>query len=217
MDTEHNITLLIVDDEAAIRNGLSTAVPWEQFGITVVGTAKDGAEAYGIIRQCHPDIVITDIRMPDMDGLSLMDKVKNEAIHTRFMILSGYDDFKYAQKALQLGAKNYFLKPIKIDELVAEIRRQKSEILRLGHVNSYSDYLNVKSEPKERFLKRLLKHEFNSFEEIRREIARLGLCLNDSPYRVMVFSLCHEGEKELNDEFLQMNSLVDTVGKNWIR
>ena len=104
MDANKNITLLIADDEAAIRNGLSTVVPWEQFGITIVGTAEDGREAYDIIKSCNPDIVITDIRMPGMDGLQLMERVKNEKLQTNFIILSGYGDFKYAQKAIQLGA-----------------------------------------------------------------------------------------------------------------
>lgn len=211
MDANKNITLLIADDEAAIRNGLSTVVPWEQFGITIVGTAEDGREAYDIIMACHPDIVITDIRMPGLDGLELMEKIKNEKLQTNFIILSGYGDFKYAQKAIQLGAKNYFLKPIKIDELVAEIRHQKEEILQSDHMNSYSAYLNVKSEPKEKFLKRLLKNEFYSYEEIQDEIKKLELKLNDSPFRVMVFSIQEKEDMEQKDDFQQMKYLMDIV------
>ncbi|MEY8354819.1 response regulator [Lachnospiraceae bacterium 54-53] len=211
MDANKNITLLIADDEAAIRNGLSTVVPWEQFGIAIVGTAEDGREAYDIIKACHPDIVITDIRMPGMDGLELMEKIRNEKLQTNFIILSGYGDFKYAQKAIQLGAKNYFLKPIKIDELVTEIRHQKEEILQSDHMNSYSAYLNVKSEPKEKFLKRLLKNEFYSYEEIRDEIESLKLTLDDSPFRVMVFSIREKEDMEPEDEFQQMKFLMDIV------
>lgn len=211
MDTKKNITLLIADDEAGIRNGLSTVVPWEQFGIAVVGTAEDGREAYDMIRQFHPDIVITDIRMPGMDGLSLMEKVKGEKLSTDFIILSGYGDFKYAQKAIRLGAKNYFLKPIKIDELVAEIRRQKEKILQSSHISSYCAYLNGKSEPKGRFLKRLLKNEFFSFDEIKDEIQKLGLRLEDSPFRVMVFSIQEKEDQEEEYEFGQINYLMDLV------
>jgi len=213
MDANKNITLLIADDEAAIRNGLSTVVPWEQFGITIVGTAEDGREAYEIIKTCNPDIVITDIRMPGMDGLQLMEQVKKEKLQTNFIILSGYGDFKYAQKAIQLGAKNYFLKPIKIDELVTEIRQQKEEILQSNHIHSYSAYLNVKSEPKEKFLKRLLKNEFYSYEEIGDEIRRLELKLNDSPFRVMVFSIQGKEDGEQEDEFQQINYLMDIVSE----
>lgn len=211
MDTKKNITLLIADDEAAIRNGLSKVVPWNQFGITIVGTAEDGMEAYDMIRQFHPDIVITDIRMPGMDGLSLMEKAKSEKLSANFIILSGYGDFKYAQKAIQLGAKNYFLKPIKIDELVAEIRRQKEQILQSNHINSYSAYLNVKSEPKEKLLKRLLKNEFFSYDEIKDDIQKLGLKLEDSPFRAMVFSIQERDDIEEEDEFGQMKYLMDIV------
>ncbi len=84
MDANKNITLLIADDEATIRNGLSTVVPWEQFGITIVGTAEDGREAYEIIKSCNPDIVITDIRMPGMDGLQLMERVKKRKAADQF-------------------------------------------------------------------------------------------------------------------------------------
>lgn len=205
------ITLLIADDEAAIRNGLSTVVPWEQFGIDIVGTAEDGREAFHMIRQFHPDIVITDIRMPQMDGLSLMEKVKEGGLSTAFIILSGYGDFKYAQKAIQLGAKNYFLKPIKIDELVAEIRRQKEKIVQSNHINSYSAYLNVKSEPKEKLLKRLLKNEFFSFDEIKDEIKKLELRLENSPFRVLVFSIQNREDREEEYEFGRIKYLVDIV------
>nr|WP_314459203.1 response regulator [uncultured Clostridium sp.] len=211
MDANKNITLLIADDEAAIRNGLSTVVPWEQFGITIVGTAADGGEAYDIIKKCRPDIVITDIRMPVMDGLQLIERVKSEKLLTNFIILSGYGDFKYAQKAIQLGAKNYFLKPIKIDELVTEIRQQKEELLESNHINYYSAYLNVKSEPKEKFLKKLLKNEFYSFEEIKDDVKQLNLKLESSPYRVMVFSIQTEGEQDQEDEFRHLKNLMDIV------
>lgn len=211
MDINKNITLLIADDEATIRNGLSTVVPWDQFGITIVGTVQNGLEAYHIIKKYHPDIVITDIRMPEMNGLQLMERAKTEKIQTNFIILSGYGDFQYAQKAIQLGAKNYFLKPVKIDELVAEIRRLKEEIHQSNHINSYSAYLNVKSEPKEKLLKRLLKNEFYSYEEIQDEIQQLELRLDDSPFRVVVFSIQNREDMEQEEEFRQIKYLMDMV------
>ena len=192
MDENKNITLLIADDEASIRNGLSTVVPWEQFGVIIVGTVQNGEEAYDIIKKYQPDIVITDIRMPGMSGLELIEKVKQENILTNFIILSGYDDFEYAQKAIQLGAKNYFLKPIKIDDLVTEIQHLKETILQSGHINSFTAYLNMKSDPKEKFMKQLIKNEFHSYEQIKDEIQRLNLALEDSPYRVMVFSIIED-------------------------
>ncbi len=211
MDINKNITLLIADDEASIRNGLSTVVPWEQFGVMIVGTAENGEDAYDIIKKCHPDIVITDIRMPGMSGLEMMEKVKQENIHTNFIILSGYGDFEYAQKAIQLGAKNYFLKPIKIDELVTEIRHLKETILQSDHINSFTAYLNVKSDPKEKFMKQLIKNEFHSYEQIKNEIQRLGLTLENAPFRVMVFSILKDDEIEPEEEYQQIKYLMDMV------
>lgn len=211
MDINKNITLLIADDEASIRNGLSTVVPWEQFGVMIVGTAENGEDAYDIIKKCHPDIVITDIRMPGMSGLEMMEKVKQENIHTNFIILSGYGDFEYAQKAIQLGAKNYFLKPIKIDELVTEIRHLKETILQSDHINSFTAYLNVKSDPKEKFMKQLIKNEFHSYEQIKNEIQRLGLTLENTPFRVMVFSILKDDEIEPEEEYQQIKYLMDMV------
>lgn len=211
MDVNKNITLLIADDEASIRNGLSTVVPWDQFGVMIVGTVQNGEEAYDIIKKCHPDIVITDIRMPGMSGLELMEKVKQENIHTNFIILSGYGDFEYAQKAIQLGAKNYFLKPIKIDELVTEIRHLKETILKSNHINSFTEYLNIKSDPKEKFMKQLIKNEFHSYEQIKNEIQRLSLKLEDAPFRVMVFSIIEDDEIEPEEEFQQIKYLKDMV------
>lgn len=211
MNEKQMITLLIADDEATIRNGLSTVVPWEEFGITIVGTAENGKEALAIMRDCHPDIVITDIRMPEMDGLELMETAKKEKIQTNFMILSGYDDFQYAQKAISFGARYYFLKPIKIAELITEIRKLKEVIRQTNHVKSYSAYLDVKSEPKEKFLKQLVKNEFHSHEEIDSEIQKLGLQLSRSPYRVMVFVINSGEERETEEEFGQIKHLLDIV------
>lgn len=211
MDEKQNITLLIADDEATIRNGLSTVVPWEEFGITIVGTAENGREALAIMRECHPDIVITDIRMPEMDGLELMECAKKEKLQTNFLILSGYDDFQYAQKAISFGARYYFLKPIKIAELITEIRKLKETIRQTSHIRSYSAYLDVKSEPKEKFLKQLVKNELHSREEIDGEIQKLGLQLSESPYRVMVFTIRSEDEWEMEEEFEQIKHLLDIV------
>ena len=121
MDANKNITLLIADDEAAIRNGLSTVVPWEQFGITIVGTAEDGREAYDIIKSCNPDIVITDIRMPGMDGLETLRHMKEKAPNLPVILLTGHACMGVAVQGLDLGAYDYMLKPVAISELIIKM------------------------------------------------------------------------------------------------
>src|SRR5690606_14757591 len=101
------------DDEFMIKRGLSKLI--EQCGLPfkVVGEAEDGREALALIDQWSPDLLITDIRMPVMDGLDCIEAVKSSKKSTQIVILSGYDDFGYAQRALQMGAFDYLIKPIK--------------------------------------------------------------------------------------------------------
>ena len=94
MNSLSAITLLIVDDEAEIRTGLRSIIPWEDYSVTVIGTAASGAEALDKIRYYEPNIVITDIQMPGMNGLELVRRAREEQFECSFIILSGYDDFE---------------------------------------------------------------------------------------------------------------------------
>ena len=111
------IRLLIADDEEAIRTGLVNAVNWKLMDVDVVGCASNGPEAYEKICSLNPDVVITDIRMPGMSGLELIEKVKENNKDTLFIILSGYADFEYARQAMRLGVMYYLLKPVGISEI----------------------------------------------------------------------------------------------------
>src|SRR5689334_1533700 len=91
----------IVDDEPVIRSGLKRIIPWEEYGIELQGEASNGLEAYTFITEHRPDIVICDIRMPVMDGLELIRKVHDAGIPSRFIILSGHDDFHYVKESLK--------------------------------------------------------------------------------------------------------------------
>lgn len=104
------IKVLIVDDEFIIREGLKT-FPWSDYGCEVVGEAENGEEGLLAIRALQPDIVFTDIRMPGMDGLALAKEIELEFPHIAILLLTGYDDFSYAQEAVRLGIRDYILKP----------------------------------------------------------------------------------------------------------
>ncbi|HKJ86433.1 MAG TPA: response regulator [Spirochaetia bacterium] len=118
------LTVLIVDDERYIREGLREFIDWRGEGFHIVGESEDGEDAYAQIRDRRPDVVLCDIRMPHMDGLALVDRVRTEVAKPPvFIILSGYGDFSYAQRALRLGVSNYLLKPVQRDELLAELQR----------------------------------------------------------------------------------------------
>lgn len=129
--------LLIADDEYAIREGLRDTVDWIDLGITSVKTAKNGLEALHIIQNFIPDILLTDIRMPGMDGLELAAQVSAAYPHIKIMLLSGYADFSYARQAISLGVKEYFIKPVHIDELSDRTKALVTEIINLRK-NSFS-------------------------------------------------------------------------------
>lgn len=109
--------LLIVDDEWTIREGLEKTIPWKKWQIATVGTAKNGEEAIKYLSENHVDILLTDIRMPGMDGLKLIKKVKKTNSTMKIVILTGYNEFDYAQKAVKLGANDFLLKPTNYNEL----------------------------------------------------------------------------------------------------
>ena len=97
--------VFLVDDEIAIRETIRNTFPWEERGFQLVGEAPDGEMALPMIRDLNPDILLTDIRMPFMDGMQLCAGVKRMMPWVGIIILSGYDDFSYAQQAISLGVK----------------------------------------------------------------------------------------------------------------
>ena len=115
------IKVFLVEDEFAIREGIKKSVNWEEHGFTLVGEAGDGEIAFPKILKTRPDILITDIRMPFMDGLELARVVKAEIPDIRILVLSGYDDFNYAKEAISIGVDEYILKPVSGDNLLQEL------------------------------------------------------------------------------------------------
>ncbi|HIW32465.1 MAG TPA: response regulator [Candidatus Paenibacillus intestinavium] len=122
------INILIVDDQKHIRDGLQAMIRQYPLQPNEIYCAANGIEALQILRQHSIELVITDIMMPDMDGLSLMAHTKEERIKVDYLIISGYSDFAYAQKAIGLGAKGYLLKPVKQEDLQAAIEHVWQEI-----------------------------------------------------------------------------------------
>lgn len=115
--------LLIVDDEWIIADSLSSMEEWAERRIKVVGTAGNGYEAIRMMEEQPVDLVITDIRMPDMDGLQLLQHIYEQMQETKVILISGYEDFNYAKRALAFQAKGYVLKPIDMDELLEIVDR----------------------------------------------------------------------------------------------
>ncbi len=120
--------VLIIDDEPVIRKGLKNIINWNRFDCEVCGEAADGIAGGELIKQQLPDIVFTDIRMPEVDGLSMLRDIKDLIPDSKVIILTGYRDFDYAQEAIKLGAFDFIMKPSKIEELTAVVKRAVREL-----------------------------------------------------------------------------------------
>ncbi|GIP33262.1 response regulator [Paenibacillus sp. J2TS4] len=127
--------VLLVDDKESVVQGIRKHIPWDRLDVAEVETAMDGLEALAKQRTFKADLIITDIRMPNMDGIELMEKLKDEGESVWYIVLSGYEEFDYAKQALSLGASDYVLKPVNIEELTGiidkvlqDIRIEKTEV-----------------------------------------------------------------------------------------
>lgn len=115
--------VVIIDDEPWTRGVIIKLAQWDRLGLKVVGEAADGETGLELIRKVLPDIVITDVRMPRIGGIELVQKLRSEGFQIPILIISGYDDFAYVRSALKLGVTDYLLKPIKAQELNQQLQR----------------------------------------------------------------------------------------------
>ncbi|MFD0717173.1 response regulator [Paenibacillus sp. GCM10027626] len=124
--------ILIVDDEALIRDHLEALPEWRELQCTIVGKAANGLEALSIIPQTLPDLVISDIRMPAMNGLELAEQIRARYPDIHVMFISAYHDFEYARQAMKLGVSDFITKPIRIPELVESVELLQQGVLRMN-------------------------------------------------------------------------------------
>lgn len=155
----HNV--VIIDDESWTREVVRSLGKWDEYGLQVVGEASDGECGLELIRQVNPEIIITDIRMPHLNGLDLIRKLREDSNDAFVIFISGYDEFEYARAAVALDASSYILKPIKESELNEELRKCKDAISKL----------NKKEAERQFFVGNFISAEWaNDFYTLRNEI-----------------------------------------------
>lgn len=123
------LKVFLVEDEIVMREGIKKNIDWEKEGFSFAGEASDGELAFPMIQKIRPDILITDIRMPFMDGLELSRLVKKELPQIKIIILSGYDEFEYAKEAINIGVTEYLLKPMSGAQLLEAVHKVAETIL----------------------------------------------------------------------------------------
>lgn len=182
------VTILIVDDESPICQGIKSSIDWRTNTFTYAGCAYNGKSALALILEIKPDIVITDIRMPDMTGLELMQETRKRGINSEFIAISAYKDFSYVKEAMKYGAKDYLLKPFSAEELNATLIRIASDFRKRTQTNE-KILRRIQSMQKKTFLRTLLEHPAVNDDSLIEESASLGMSLGKKPARVIVCEL----------------------------
>ena len=148
--------VFLVDDEIVIREGVRESFPWDETPYSLVGEAPDGEMALPIIRDTNPDIVITDIKMPFMDGLELCRILKSQMPWIGIIVLSGYDEFEYARQCIKLGVREYLLKPINSSDLKDALDKVSTQLKEERKTLEHAASLRARMEDGGKFLKEKL-------------------------------------------------------------
>ncbi len=184
-------TILLVDDEPTARNGMRSCINWEAHDLTIVGEADNGAAALEKALELRPDIVLTDIRMPVMDGITLTDRLRTSLPSCKILVMSGYEEFSYAKKLMGMKVSEYLLKPVSEEELIEALDRLTGEIQEESLQKSSlaaTDTLLYESLPqlKSRLLLKMLKGSLPPNEDLLQQTDILSLPIQWARCRLMV-------------------------------
>ena len=187
------LKVFLVEDESVVREGLRDNIPWQQWGYRFVGEAGDGEMALPLIQKTQPDVLLTDIKMPFMDGLSLSRIVHQEFPDMKIIIISGHDDFEYARQAINVGVEQYLLKPITrvtlhkvLEELKAKIEAEREQ---KNYQEKYRDETREYEQfSRTNFFVKLFEGRM-PVQDIYEEAAGLSLKINAPCYNLLMFSI----------------------------
>lgn len=170
------LKILLVDDEEQVRKIIAKKIMWEKLGYELIGNVSNGREALEMIELNEPDVVLTDIRMPFMDGLELASRLKEEYPDIKVIIFSGFDEFEYAKQALKYNVIEYILKPVNIEEMTEILRKVRQsivdDILKKRNIEKLREaYMKGLPVIKERFLTDLIHGKLKSRAEIQQKMS----------------------------------------------
>ncbi len=191
------IKVFITEDESIVREGLRDMIPWEQHGFQFVGDAPDGEMALPMIRRLKPDVLITDIKMPFMDGLALSDVISREFPNTKIIIISGYSDFEYARRAIELNVDQYLLKPVTKQAMLSALEQTKQKLEEEQEQKSFlqkyeRELKKYESFSRRAFFEKLVEGSM-SVRQIYEEAAELNLNLTADAYSLVLFAIQSAG------------------------
>lgn len=210
-------SILIVDDDKIIRMGLKKIIESNMEGFEVIAEASNGVKALETIKELRPDILITDIKMPVMNGIELINSINKLSLKIRPVVLSGFDDYKYIRETFKNGAVDYILKPISNDTLFELLTQIKSDIenerLEEEKKNQYNNQIRqVNLVLKQEILSKLLKKGFHKDEYLKEEIKKLDIQENDHFYLGLIDEdKCFDFEKESKYEGKSLDILKNYI------
>lgn len=211
--------VFLVEDEIVVREGIKNNINWEKEGFLFVGEASDGELAYPMIKSAKPDILITDIKMPFMDGLELSQMVRREFPDIKIIILSGYNEFEYAKQAIQIGVTDYLLKPIsssKLMEAIYKVRDMiRKEAMEKEMVELYKKEMGEKIVlEKKRFFFDIVQNKL-SLSQVVEKGNQLGIDLAAGAYNIILLMVnVKENPLHYSSNLISARKEIDTLLKN---
>lgn len=195
------IKVFLVEDEVVIRDSIHKIIPWGEYGYELAGEAGDGELALPLIRKIKPDVLITDIRMPFMDGLALSELVKKELPATKIVIISGYDDFEYARQAISIGVERYLLKPITrssfLEVLKDIMKKYEEEKLQRIYFEKFKAELQEYEQHSRRDFFDTLVTGSDNIQAIYQKAEKLQIDIAAQSYNIILFSVNSRKENQI--------------------
>lgn len=203
------IRVMIVEDEPMIRQGIICILPWEDMGCEVAAWAENGVEGLKKAEECRPHLVISDIRMPKMDGLTMTEQLKKSNPDVRIILLTGFQEFDYAKRAIRYGVSEYILKPIDQDELIRVVRSLTEQIRATLDKKVEKELLQVKvresqSVLKEKFLMDLLFYSTDNTQYICEKMEYFRIQMDAFAVTVAVIDSFYELEQGFTEDDIQV-------------
>ncbi|MFV0528087.1 MAG: response regulator [Lachnospiraceae bacterium] len=212
------IKVFLAEDEMVIRNGIKNSIHWESQGYEFVGEASDGELAYPLILKTKPDILITDIRMPFVDGLELSKMVRQALPDIKILIVSGYNDFSYAKEAIHIGVAEYMIKPISQTKLLEALKtisqrihkeRDEKRVLERFHLENQEHVENCKM----KLFATLISGDF-SMSQVVEQAQKYGIRLHTRRYLLMLFKVSVKlTDYETPQQAIQVANEIESITK----
>lgn len=210
-------SVFLVDDEPILLEGIRSKIDWESIGLNFAGEATDGEIALSMMQEIKPDILITDVKMPFMNGLELSSAIKKIQPWIKIIILSGHDEFDYAKKAISIGVEDYLLKPFTANEVIESLKKVSIQIDRertqLSDITKMKQELESKNKIiQKEFLIDLIHGTINS-DEIEEKARQNGIEISASLYRIIISRI--ESQNDDKTDFQKACSLVNSYSSVW--